>query len=169
MEYKKSSEAKIQNLEKELNTVKSKKDNKLIRAYEVSLKETEQIKKDFIKLNSEFQLLKLCQRNLISKTVELKAPERDLNEIKCNDCDLKFKTENGLKVHCELVHPIQFSKQSKLKCKYCVISCSDADVMKKHMEREHKFICHKCNETFKEENTFKSHASKHTGCDQTTV
>ena len=23
------------------------------------------------------------------------------------------------------------------------------------MEREHKFICHKCHETFKEENTFK--------------
>ena len=53
------------------------KDIKLIRDYEVSVKETEQIKKDFIKLNSEFQLLKLCQRNLISKTVHSQAHERD--------------------------------------------------------------------------------------------
>ena len=70
LEYKKNSEAKIQNLEKDLKTVKSKKDNKLIRDYEVSVKETEQIKKDFIKINSEFQLSKLCQRNLISKTIK---------------------------------------------------------------------------------------------------
>ena len=55
----------------------------------------EQIKKDFINLKSEFQLLKLCQSNQISKTVEIKKFRKYINEIKCNDCALKFKTENG--------------------------------------------------------------------------
>ena len=95
LEYKRKFWSQNTKPGKRLQTVKSKKDNKLIRDYEVSAKEMEQIDKDFIKLNSEFQLLKLCQRNLTSITVELKAPERDLNKMKCNDCDLKFKTENG--------------------------------------------------------------------------
>ena len=94
---------------------------------------------------------------------------KDINEIKCNGCALKFKTENGLKVHIELVHPNQFCKQATLKCKYCVISCTDSDVMKKHKEREHRFICHKCNETFKEERQFKSHTTKESECVQTKI
>ena len=167
LEYKKNSEAKIQNLEKELKSVILKKDNKHIKDDEFSVRETEQIKKDFIKLKSEFNLLKLCQRNKICKTVESKNPERDLNKIKCNDCDLEFKTKNGLKVHIELLHPPQLCTQGNFKCKYCVISCSDSDVMKKHMEREHKFICHKCNKTFIEENLFKRHTTKDSGCGQT--
>ena len=57
--------------------------------FEVSVKEKEQ-KKDLINLNRKLQLLKLCQTNLTSKTVELQAPERELNKIKCNDCDFKF-------------------------------------------------------------------------------
>ena len=126
-------------------------------------------KRTCINLKSEFQLLKLCQSHKISKTVEIKKLRKDINEIKCNDCALKFKTENGLKVHIELVHPNQFCKQDTLKCKYRVISCSDSDVMKKHMEREHKFICHKCNDTFKEERRFKSHSTKESECAQTKI
>lgn len=169
LDYKKNSEAKIYNLEKELKSVQLKKDKKHIKVGEVSVRGTEQIKKDFIKLKSEFELLKLCQRNQISKTVELKNPERELNKIKCTDCDLKFKTENGLKVHIELVHSPKLSNQDSLRYKYCVISCSDSDVMKKHLEREHKFIGHQCNITFIEENIFKSPTTKHSGCGQTAV
>ena len=94
--------------------------------FAVSVKEKEQIKKDLINLNSKLQLLKLTP-----KTVELQAPERELNKIKCNDCDFKFETENGLKVHFVFVHPSQFSKQNKLKSKYCVIRFSDSGVLKK--------------------------------------
>ena len=77
------------------------------------------------------------------KTLELKKPETDSTKMKCNDCDLKFKTESGLKVHIELVHSTQFCREGVLECDYCLISCSDFDFIKKHMEREHKYRCHK--------------------------
>ena len=138
-----NSEAKNLNLEKELKSSLLTHDKKNIKDEEFIDKEMEQIKKDFINLKSEFQLLKLCQRNQVSKTVEMNKHGKDINEIKCNGCALKFKTENGLKVHIELIHPNQICNQATLKCKYCVISCTDSDVMKKHKEREHRFICQK--------------------------
>ena len=67
-----NSEAKIQDLVKELKSSLFKKDKKHIKDNEFSDREMEKIKKDFINLKSEFQFLKLCQSNQISKTVEIK-------------------------------------------------------------------------------------------------
>ena len=39
---------------------------------------------------------------------------KDINEIKCNGCTLKFKTENGLKVHIEFVHPTSSASKPPL-------------------------------------------------------
>ena len=71
---------------------------------------------------------------------------------------LTFKTGTGLKVHTDLEHPTQ-GNEAELKCKHCVITCSDLNVMKKHILREHKFKCTQCTEAFKEECKLKTHTT----------
>ena len=154
LDYKSESEAKIKHLEEELKAIKSKKGKENV----VDMCKTERLLVDFEKLKSEFQLLKLCQRNQINKNVEKDNQDTSLNDLKCNICNLTFKTGTGLKVHTDLEHPTQVS-EAELKCKHCVITCSDLNVMKKHILREHKFKCTQCTEAFKEECKLKTHTT----------
>ena len=119
---------------------------------------TEQLGLDFEKLKSEFQLLKLCQRNQINNNCEKKYQEISPNDLKCNSCNLTFMTGTGLMVHTDLEHPTQLN-EDELKCKHCVITCSDLNVMKKHILCEHKFKCTQCTEAFKEECKLKTHTT----------
>ena len=61
--------------------------------------------------------------------------------MKCNICQLTFQTGTGLAVHVDLEHPILPVSETELKCKHCVITCYDLNVMKKHILREHRFMC----------------------------
>ena len=87
------------------------------------------------------------QRNKIN--VEQKNQATSLNDLKCNIYNLTLKTGTGLKVHTYLEHPTQVN-EAELKRKHCVITCSDLNVMKKHILREHMFRCTQCTEAFKE-------------------
>ena len=64
LDYKSKSEAKIKHLEEELKAIKLKK-GKLSVADTSVVSKTEQLTVNFYKLKSEFELLKLCQRNKI--------------------------------------------------------------------------------------------------------
>ena len=108
------------------------------------------ISDEFKKLKSEFELFKLCQRNQMTKTADDKKLGISSKSVKCNTCDSAFQTESGLKVHNDLVHNKEPVSKEKLICKHCTITCSDLDVMNKHIVREHKFKCQECNATFKE-------------------
>ena len=77
--------------------------------------------------------------------------------VKCNTCESVFRTESGLKVHNDLVHNKEPDSKDKLKCKHGIITCSDLDVMNKHIMREHKFKCQECSATFKEECNLQVH------------
>ena len=116
------------------------------------MSKTEHLGVDFEKLMSEFELLKLCQRNQLNKKVEKKIQETIPNNLKCNICQFTFQTGTGLKVHTDLEHPAQPVNEAELKCKHCVIT-----VMKKHILREHKYECTQCPEAFKEECELKTH------------
>jgi hypothetical protein len=113
---------------------------------------------NFVKLKSEFELLKLCQRNQNIKPSENKDQGRRSKVIKCNDCDLIFQTATGLKVHNYQVHLIESVAPEDLKCKHCIITCSDLVLMKKHIAQKHRFICKECDSTFKEEYDLTSHS-----------
>ena len=102
--------------------------------------------------------MKLCQRNNNTKLLANNVSVTGSNSRKCNACDLVFKTESGLKVHNDLVHQQEYVSTEDLKCKHCNIICSDLEVMMKHNEREHKFKCKVCNDTFKEESVLKIHS-----------
>ena len=120
---------------------------------------TEQLETNFEKLKSEFELLKLCQRNQTNKNVDKKIQETSFNVLKCNICKSTFQTGSGLKVHIDLEHPTQPVNEAELKCNHCIITCSDIDVMKKHILREHNFKCTQCQKVYKEECTLKTHTS----------
>ena len=71
LNYKSISEAKMNHHEEELKAVKSQKVKENV--VDTSLvSKTEQLGVDFEKLKSEFELLKLCQRNQLNKKVERK-------------------------------------------------------------------------------------------------
>ena len=63
--------------------------------------------------------------------------------IKCNDFDITFQTNSGLKVHIDLIHGNESVNQDELKCNHCLIKCSDLTVLTKHMKRDQKFKCKK--------------------------
>ena len=71
--------------------------------------------------------------------------------MKCNACESVFQTESGLKVQNDLVHHKEPVNKEELKCKHCIITCSDLYVMNKHIVREHRFKCKEFNATLKEE------------------
>ena len=158
LDYKSKSEAQIKHLEEELQAVKSKKGKEKV-VDKSLVSKTELLEVDFKKLKSEFELLKLCQRNQQNKKVEKKIKETSPNNLKCNICQSTFQTGTGLTVHVDLEHPIHPVNETELKCKHCVITCSDINVMKKHILREHKFKCTECPETFKEECTLTTHTN----------
>ena len=72
---------------------------------------------------------------------------------------MKFNTGTGLNVHIDLEHPTKPMNEAKLKCKHCVITCSDLNVMSKHILREHKFKCTQCLDAFKEEGKLETQIS----------
>ena len=79
--------------------------------------------------------------------------------MKCNACESVFQKKFGLKVHNDLVHHNKLVNKEELKCKHCIITCSDLDVMNKHIMREHGFKCFECNVTFKEECNLQAHTN----------
>ena len=103
LEYKTKSEAKINSLEQEVKSLKTKSvnENKTKRS---KLPEVKLISDEFKKLKSEFELFKLCQRNQMTKTADDKKLGISSKSVKCNTCDSAFQTESGLKVHNDLVH-----------------------------------------------------------------
>ena len=116
-----------------------------------------ELKQEFVKLKSEFELLQLCQRNNNTRLISYNIPVISSKCINCND--LVFKTETGLKVHNDLVHQTENESKEDLKCKHCKITYSDLEVMKKHNEREHIFKCKICDETCKVEVLLNTHSS----------
>ena len=96
-------------------------------------------------------LLILCQRNINDKKVEKSNQEINIDEHRCNFCDMKFNTGTGLTVHIDLEHPTKPINKAKLKCKPCVITCSDLNVMSKHIICDHKCKSTECLDAFKEE------------------
>ena len=49
----------------------------------------------------------------------------------------------------EIVHLIPPDIEEKLKCKYCIMTCSDSDILQKHMKTDQKSKCKKYFKTFK--------------------
>ena len=152
------SEAKIIGLQKEIISFKLKKTNESNNKPDKLTAESE-LKQEFVKLKTEFELLKLCQRNNNTMLLASNIQATSSKGIKCNACGLVFKTESGLKVHNDLLHQ-QENVIENIKCKPCSITCSDSEVMMKHNEREHKFKCQKCNETFKEDYLLHTHSTR---------
>ena len=74
-------------------------------------KETELIKSDLVHLASKYTKL-LTEytktKNMLYETrkklLNLNTTESNVKFIKCNECDLFFKTDSGLKVHTDLLH-----------------------------------------------------------------
>lgn len=159
LDYKSKSEAKIKKLEEELKTVNLKKPKEKL--FDTSLvSKTDKLGKDFEKLKSEFELLKMCQRTQATKAIETKVHDTSLKDIKCSICNKPFQTRSGLKVHTDIEHPPLQNNEAEIKCNQCGISCSDLVVLNKHNLREHKFKCEQCHETFKEEGKLKSHTAQ---------
>ena len=48
------------------------------------------------------------------------------------------------------VDPSSFSLEDFMKCKYCDFTCSNADIHRKHIKKEHRNKCDKCYITFKD-------------------
>ena len=158
LEYKINSEAKIRRLEIEVKSLKTKSVNGN-KTKATKFPGPESLSDEFAKLKSEFALLKLCQRNQITKTADDKISGVSYTSVKCNVCESVFQTESGLKVHNDIVHHKEPVNKEELKCKHCIITCSGLDVMKKHMVREHRFKCKECNATFKEECNLQAHTN----------
>lgn len=158
LEFKVKSEEKITSLQQEVISLKQKKGNETANKSDKSTVENV-LKQEFVKLKSEFELLKLCQRKNNSRLLTNNVLATSSADIKCNICDSVFKTESGMKVHNDLVHQNKNAVKENLKCKRCNITCSDSEVMVKHNEREHKFKCTICDKTFKEEHLLKTHSS----------
>ena len=118
--------------------------------------EVESISNEFDK--SEFELLKLCQRNQVTKSADDKNTGISSKKVKCNTCESVYQKESGLKVHNNLVHNKEPASKEKLRCKHCMITCSDLDFINKHIVCEHNFKCQECNATFKEECNLQVHA-----------
>ena len=156
LQFKIDSEPKIKSLEKEVQSLKKKKVNEMTCKLN-HLPEVESLTENSVKLKSEFELLKLCQRNQNIKLSENKDQGTSSKCLECNECDLIFQTATGLKVHNDLVHQKESVAPEELKCKHCFVTCSDLVVIKKHIAREHRFQCKECDATFKEESDLKSH------------
>ena len=62
------------------------------------------LQNEFKLLKSEFDLLKLCQRNQTYKKTSLTKVRDKVIINKCYFCDLTFQTEAGLKVQMDLEH-----------------------------------------------------------------
>jgi hypothetical protein len=62
--------------------------------------------------------------------------------LKCDQCDSTFLTDNGLKVHIEMMH--QKAKPVEvIKCKYCIFR-GPASEVDNHIKRVHMFDCVAC-------------------------
>ena len=124
LEFKVKSEAKFVSLQQEVNSLKPNKSNENTNKY-VKLTEKHELRQEFVKLKSEFELLKLCQRNNNTKFFGNNVSVTGSNCRKCNVCDLVFKTESCLKVHNGLVLQKENVSTEDLKYKHCNITCSD--------------------------------------------
>ena len=103
LELKVKSEAKTKSLQQEVNSVKQNQASGKPNKY-VNILAENKLRQEFVKLKSEFELLKLCQRNNNTKILANNVSVTGYNCRKCNACDLVFQTESGLKVHNDLVH-----------------------------------------------------------------
>ena len=158
LDYKKKSEFQITSLIKELNSLKARKTGKNVNADDIGeTSKTNKLQQDLNELKSEFDNFKIIQRNQSTKKIEVDKQGNKLNSLKCKFCNLTYQTKNGLKVHVDLEHENKLIEDETFKCKHCIITCSDQEVLRKHMKREHTMKCDKCSTTFEEQINFENH------------
>ena len=80
--------------------------------------------------------------------------------INCLICSLYFRTENGWKVHMNLVHFIPPDLQDELNCKYWTLEYSDLNYPIKNIKWEHKNKCKECFKTFTDNKEEISHMNE---------
>ena len=88
-------------------------------------------------LKREFELLKLCQSNQISHKTSFPKVVDKVIINKCKFFYFTFQTEAGLKVYMDLEHQNKSGGEETINCKHCTVKCSDNEVLKKHISREH--------------------------------
>ena len=116
LEFKVKSESKIKSLQQEVNSFKQNKAYEKTNKY-VRLPAENELRKEFVKLKNEFEMLKFCQMNNNTKLLANNVSVTGSNSRKCDACDLVSKTESGLKVHNDLVHQQEYVGTEDLKCK----------------------------------------------------
>ena len=73
------------------------------------------------------------------------------HSVKCALCPLTFESNNKLQDHENTLHSKKPPAiKNAIHCKYCEFVCSDEDVLKKHVKKEHRTRCNKCFITFKD-------------------
>ena len=86
LEFMVKSEAKIKRHQQEVNSLKENKSNEKTIKY-VKLPAENDLRQEFVKLKSEFELPKLCQRNNNTKLLANNVSVTGSNSSKCNACD----------------------------------------------------------------------------------
>ena len=144
LDYKIESEKKIENLENQLDVMKVKLAKEFVSLEKVLERKQGNIisiQTDVKGLKNEFALLKHTNQDKPDLKGDVQQPVQQ-KEFKCDQCNVAFKTENGVKVHKEIAHinlePV------KIKCKYCNYK-TVVSAMENHVENIHKFRCLKCN------------------------
>ena len=61
----------------------------------------------------------------------------------CKFCDVAFRTKNRLEIHTFLEVQNQYIKEESIKCKNCIITCYNQQLLRKHMKREYVRQCNK--------------------------
>ena len=70
---------------------------------------------------------------------------------------LTYQTKKDLKVHVDWERENQLVEDEALKCRHCIITCSDKEVLRKHLKREHTLECTICSNTFEGEINLGNH------------
>jgi hypothetical protein len=147
LDYKRESEAKIASLENQLINIKGmlgREGDMLEKDLKKKQNDIADIKRDVKGLKSEFALSKLCEKNQLPSKSDAKVVQQsDMPPgHKCDQCDMTFQTENGVRVHIDLAH-INAKPEEIKKCKYCNYK-SAISAMDVHIQNFHKFRCLKC-------------------------
>ena len=67
-------------------------------------------------------------------------------------CEITLKYSKILQVHEHIyIDTSPLTLEDFVKCKYCDLTCSEADVLRKHIKKEHRNKCDKCYIQFKDQ------------------
>ena len=106
LDYKIESEKKIENLENQLDVMKVKLAKEFVSLEKVLERKQGNIisiQTDVKGLKNEFALLKHTNQDKPDLKGDVQQPVQQ-KEFKCDQCNVAFKTENGVKVHKEIAH-----------------------------------------------------------------